>query len=70
MMAQPAGTTEGSLQERFRDYAEAAEKSAAQSDIYEAFTAPSFWLRRHIDGTDDEFVALLEMVVTHFEDGK
>lgn len=67
MMAQPEGTTEGSLQERFRDYAEAAEKSGAKSDVYEAFTAPAFWLRRSIDGTDDEFVALLEMVVTHFE---
>lgn len=67
MMAQPEGTTEGSLQGRFRGYAEAAEKGAAKSNIYEAFTAPAFWLRRHIDGTDDEFVALLEMVVTHFE---
>ncbi len=70
MMAKPAGTMDGSLQESFRDYAEEMEKSAAKSDIYEAFTAPSFWLRRSIDGTDDEFVVLLEMVISHFEEEK
>jgi len=67
MMAQPAGTMDGSLQESFRGYAEEMEKSGAKSDVYEAFTAPSFWLRRSIDGTDDEFIALLEMVMNHFE---
>lgn len=70
MMAKPEGTMDGSLQESFRGYAEEVERSAAKSDVYEAFTAPSFWLRRSIDGTDDEFVALLEMVINHFEEGK
>lgn len=70
MMAKPAGTMDGSLQEKFRGYVEEMEKGAARSNIYEAFTAPSFWLRRSIDGTDDEFVALLEMVINHFEEGK
>ena len=69
-MAQPAGTMEGSLQESFRGYAEAAEKSDRKADVYESFTAPSFWIRRHIDGTADEFKQLLEMAMTHLEDGK
>ncbi len=67
MMAKPEGTMDGSLQEKFRGYAEKMENSTAKSNIYEAFTAPAFWLRRSIDGTDDEFVALLKMVVTEFE---
>ena len=45
-------------------------RDSTKSDVYEAFTAPSFWVRRSIDGTDDEFIALLEMVVNHFEEGK
>lgn len=69
-MAQPAGTMEGSLQEHFRGYAEQLEKNNSQADLYEAFTAPSFWLRRHIDGTADEYIALLEMAVSHFEGAK
>jgi len=70
MMAKPAGTLNGSLQERFIGFAEAAENGPNKSDVYEAFTAPAFWIRRHIDGTDDEFMALLEMVIYHFEEGK
>ena len=71
-MAQAGGTTEGSLQEKFRGYAEALEKSTrpTKADIYEAFTAPSFWVRRYIDGTEDDFMKILELVVGHFEGAK
>lgn len=68
-MASPEGVTDGSLQESFRDYAETLEKEQ-KADIYEAFTAPSFWVRRHIDGTADDFSNLLNMVVGHMEGEK
>lgn len=70
MVAQPEGTRDGSLQEEFRTFAEDLEKGIQKADIYEAFTAPSFWVRRHIDGTNDEFIKLLEMTVSHFEGAK
>jgi len=71
-MAQAGGTTEGSLQEKFRAYAEELEKGTRSSkvDIYEAFTAPSFWIRRYIDGTENDFMKILELVVGHFEGAK
>jgi len=62
-MAQPSGTTEGSLQEVFRSYADEAEKTN-KADWYEAVTAPSFWIRRSIDETDEQFFELLELVIT------
>lgn len=65
-MAKPEGVTDGSLQEKFRGYAEALEKEQ-KADIYEAFTAPSFWIRRHIDGTDTDFSKLLDMAIGHME---
>ena len=70
MVAQPDGTSDGSLQEEFRGFAEELEKGIQKADVYEAFTAPSFWIRRHIDGTSDEFIKLLEMTVSHFEGAK
>lgn len=65
-VASPNGTERGSLQEEFRDYAEALEKSQ-QADVYEAFTAPAFWLRRSIDGTDSQLYELLDMVITEMD---
>ena len=62
LIDQPEGTTEGSLQETFRDFAENLEKNK-QGDVYEGFTAPAFWLRRSIDGTDKQFFDLLEKVM-------
>lgn len=59
------GTTEGSFQETFRDYAEEAEKNGANG--YEAITAPAFWLRRDIDGTNATFIKLLELVINELE---
>ena len=61
-MAQPNGTTEGSLQEMYRGYADTAAKNK-EADWYEAVTAPSFWIRRSIDGTDEQFFELLELVI-------
>lgn len=71
-IAQAGGTTEGSLQEKFRGYAEKLEKGdrPTKVDIYEAFTAPSFWIRRYIDGTEDDFLKIMELVVGHFEGAK
>ncbi|MEZ4886048.1 MAG: hypothetical protein R3E32_15035 [Chitinophagales bacterium] len=65
-MATPEGIQTGSFQEEFRDYAEALEKNQ-QADVYEAFTAPAFWLRRSIDGTAPQLFELLEMVVKEME---
>ncbi len=70
MVAQPGGAGDGSLQEHFREFAEELEKGPQKADVYEAFTAPSFWVRRHIDGTADDFIKLLELVVGHFEGAK
>lgn len=66
MMDSPEGTTDGSLQEEFRDFAEALEQNE-QADVYEGFTAPAFWLRRSIDGTAEQFFAMLEMVIEEME---
>jgi len=65
-MASPEGVIVGSFQEKFRGYAEALEKEK-NADIYEGFTAPSFWIRRHIDGTADDFSNLLNMAIGHME---
>lgn len=77
-MAQSEGTSNGSLQETFRAYADHgnfsndAEKKKYEiknpdADWYEAVTAPSFWLRRSIDGTSEEIYELLEMIITELE---
>ena len=65
-MASPQGTNTGSFQEEFRDYAEALEKSQ-KADVYEGFTAPAFWLRRSLDGTDAQLFELLDMIVKELE---
>jgi hypothetical protein len=36
-------------------------------DFYEAAVAPAFWIRRSIDGTEDEFFALLMLVLQRFD---
>lgn len=60
-MASPEGIDGGSFQEVFRSYAESLEREKG-ADVYEAFTAPAFWLRRSIDGTANSLFSLLEMV--------
>lgn len=62
------GTTDGSMQETFRDFADAMEQNK-QADWYEAVTAPAFWLRRSIDGTDEYFIDILETIIKSFEPG-
>ncbi|WP_298517194.1 hypothetical protein [uncultured Kordia sp.] len=53
------------LQETFRDFANSLEKDGY--DVYEAFTCPGFWVRRSIDGTADEFYALLNLTLQTFD---
>lgn len=65
-MAMEGGTTEGSFQETFRGHANAVSVDRG-ADIYEAFTAPAFWLRRDMDGTGDEFIKILELVINELE---
>jgi len=62
MIAQPQGTTEGSLQEVFRGYSDDAVKKNKE-DWYESVTAPSFWVRRSIDGTDEQLFDILDMLI-------
>lgn len=66
LMARPNGVDSGSFQEEFRGYAQSLEKSQ-EADVYEAFTAPAFWLRRSIDGTSNQLFGLLDMVVKEME---
>lgn len=65
-MAQPGGIDTGSFQEEFRNYAEDLQKNE-DANIYEAFTAPAFWLRRSIDGTDQQWFDLLDMVIKEMD---
>jgi hypothetical protein len=53
------------LQEAFRDFAEGLE--AAGYDVYEGFNCPGFWVRRSLDGTTDEFYALLRWTLETFD---
>ncbi|MCR9287069.1 MAG: hypothetical protein NXI23_06715 [Bacteroidetes bacterium] len=68
LMARPGGMDGGSFQENFRDFAESLERSQ-QADVYEAFTAPAFWLRRSIDGTSDQLFEIVDMVIKEMEKG-
>ena len=53
------------IQEIFRPY---ADKEARKGyDWYEVSTAPGFWVRRKIDGTDKQFFELLEMVMKQYD---
>ena len=55
------------LQEAFRVFANKMDNSGY--DWYEANTAPGFWVRRSIDGTDNEFHKTLEILLkTHDAD--
>jgi hypothetical protein len=36
-------------------------------DIFDAYTAPYFWIRRAIDGTDDEFMKMFTLVYDEFK---
>ena len=62
IIAQPQGTTKGSLQEVFRGYSDDAVKKDKE-DWYESVTAPSFWVRRSIDGTDEQLFDILDMLI-------
>lgn len=53
------------LQESFRDFAEGLEKNGY--NVYEAFTCPAFWIRRSIDGTQDEFYEILKLTLKTFD---
>ncbi|GJM33843.1 MAG: hypothetical protein DHS20C18_28440 [Saprospiraceae bacterium] len=53
------------LQEAFRSVADAIESQGY--DWYEGATCPSFWLRRSIDGTADEFHDLLILTLKTFD---
>ena len=55
------------LQEAFRFFAESREQEGY--DIYEAFTAPGFWVRRSLDGTDKQFMELITMVLETWDPG-
>lgn len=63
LLAQPEGTSEGSLQESFRNYA----GQSPNSDWYEEVTAPAFWLRRSLDGTGDAWYDILDRLITEME---
>lgn len=75
----PEGTLEGSLQEAFRAYAdgdyfskEIQDQANALEDFeanwYEKVTAPAFWLRRSMDGTGEQWLELLELVMDKLGD--
>lgn len=49
------------LNEIYRAYADAMESDGY--DWYEADTAPGFWIRRSMDGTDKDFIGLLNAVL-------
>lgn len=77
-LAKPEGTSNGSLQEEFSDYADNKHFSNdakrreykmknPNADWYEKITAPSFWLRRSIDGTSQQIFELLNMIITEME---
>ena len=64
LLKQKVGTSEGSMQEIFREY---ADSQGEESDWFEAVTAPAFWVRRSIDGTDKQIYELLNMIITEME---
>jgi hypothetical protein len=58
---QEYGSGSDFLSEVYRAYADTAE--ADGYNWYEADTAPGFWIRRSIDGTDKNFIGLLNAVL-------
>jgi hypothetical protein len=59
------GSGSNFLTEIYRAYADAAESDGY--DWYEADTAPGFWIRRSIDGTDKGFIELLKAVMAEVD---
>lgn len=68
------GTLDGAMQEEFRAYADGGYFSQEvqdaanqiedfEADWYEKNTAPAFWLRRSMDGTAEQWLELLELVM-------
>jgi len=53
------------LQESFRDFADYLEQQGY--DVYEASVCSGFWVRRSIDGTEDEFFKLLKLMINMFD---
>lgn len=64
LLKQKGGTTEGSMQEIFREYADSASR---EYSWHESVTAPAFWLRRSIDGTSKQLYGLLDMIIAEME---
>ena len=54
------------MQETFRTYADQSVKQH-NSDWYEAVTAPSFWVRRSIDQTDEQIFRILSFLKEELE---
>lgn len=46
----------------FYDHSYDFAKQNPEFNDYDAFTAPYFWIRRMIDGTDDEFVKIFQLI--------
>jgi hypothetical protein len=62
-----SGQEIGSFLDSFsRTFADGQERNK-NSNFYEAYTSPGFWLRRSIDGTDAQFINLLEAIIQAFE---
>lgn len=59
------GTGADFLNEVYRSHAD--EMSTEGYDWYEADVAPGFWIRRTIDGTNDDFLKLLNLVLDHLD---
>lgn len=53
------------LQETFSGFSD--EMSAQGYDFFESVTCPGFWVRRSIDGTEDEFYSLLNLMIRTFD---
>lgn len=60
------GTGDGAFTTEFSDFANKLGKEK-NADIYEAVTAPAFWLRRSIDGTGPEMYKLLDKMINRME---
>lgn len=53
------------LQQQYHAFSEQAIKDGY--DMFEASAVPGFWIRRSIDGTEDEFLTLLKLVILTFD---
>lgn len=69
LISEGSGTIDGSLQEKFRSFAEDLERNQ-KGDVYEGFTAPAFWLRRSIDGSSSQLFDLLKLLQKEFENNQ